>query len=327
MIHHPERVETRLLGGDGDLGELLEQLAVLDAREGEVRHLEPEACDLHERTFPRRARSVCWLLRCRSIALVDEQLTLHRARFTRTCATGNDRGPMRGKLWLVVGVAVGVAIGIGKLPYFAGAATSLTDTAERVVGSGGHTLIRDAATHGASLRVVNAVTAVLSVLVPGVTALLLVYAARTTLHLRAVIADPRRRPRRRRLFLPSPRDRDRGGRACFRGRGDSHRCHRAPCRRPSRRGGGAHRDLVPAPDPLEPQQPCERPGARPQPGVLPERRLALVVAGRRVGDRGASFCSGSSPDSALSAGPAGRFASALAAAETPPRSFPPTPGH
>ena len=95
---------------------------------------------------------------------------------------------MRGKLWLVVGVAVGVAIGIGKLPYFAGAATSLTDTAERVVGSGGHTLIRDAATHGASLRVVNAVTAVLSVLVPGVTALLLVYAARTTLHLRAVIA-------------------------------------------------------------------------------------------------------------------------------------------
>jgi len=95
---------------------------------------------------------------------------------------------MRGRLWLVLGVAVGVAIGIGKLPFFAGAATSLSDTAQRIVDSGGHTLVRDAARHGASRRVVDAVTAVLSVLVPGVTALLLVYAARTTLHLRAVIA-------------------------------------------------------------------------------------------------------------------------------------------
>jgi hypothetical protein len=39
-----------------------------------------------------------------------------------------------------------------------------------------------------SRRVVNGVTAVLSVLVPGLTALLLIYAARTTLHLRSVIA-------------------------------------------------------------------------------------------------------------------------------------------
>jgi hypothetical protein len=81
-----------------------------------------------------------------------------------------------------------VAIEIGKLPYFAGAATSLSDTALRVVGSGGHTLVRDAARHGVSRRVVNGVTAVLSVLVPGLTALLLIYAARTTLHLRSVIA-------------------------------------------------------------------------------------------------------------------------------------------
>jgi hypothetical protein len=95
---------------------------------------------------------------------------------------------MRGRIWLVVGVAVGVAIGIGKLPYFAGAATSLSDTALRLAGSGGHTLVNAAAKHGASKRAVDGITAVVAVLVPGVAALLLVYAARTTLHLRALIA-------------------------------------------------------------------------------------------------------------------------------------------
>jgi hypothetical protein len=95
---------------------------------------------------------------------------------------------MRGRIWLVVGVAAGAAIGIGKLPYFAGAATSMSDTALRIVGSGGDSLTRSIAKHGASRRVVDAITAIVSVLVPGVTALLLIYAARATLHLRAVIA-------------------------------------------------------------------------------------------------------------------------------------------
>ncbi|MGD0943201.1 MAG: hypothetical protein ABR972_02850 [Acidimicrobiales bacterium] len=95
---------------------------------------------------------------------------------------------MKGRIWLVAGVAVGIALGMGKLPYFAGAATSLSETALRVVGTGGLTIVHDAARHGASRRVVDGVTAVLSVIVPGVTALLLVYAARTTLHLRTVIA-------------------------------------------------------------------------------------------------------------------------------------------
>jgi len=96
--------------------------------------------------------------------------------------------PMKGRVWLLAGIAVGVAVGVGKLAYFAGAATSLSDTAQRIVGSGGHTLVRSAVGHGASLRTLNAVTAVVAVLVPGVTALLLIYAARATLHLRAVVA-------------------------------------------------------------------------------------------------------------------------------------------
>jgi len=95
---------------------------------------------------------------------------------------------MKGRIWLIVGVAAGVAIGIGKLPYFAGAASSFSDTALRTVGTGGLTLIHSAASHGASRRVVDGITAVVSVLVPGVAALLLTYAARATLHLRAVIA-------------------------------------------------------------------------------------------------------------------------------------------
>lgn len=96
--------------------------------------------------------------------------------------------PLKGRMWLLVGIAVGVAVGVGKLAYFAGAATSLCDTAQRIVGSGGHTLVRSAASHGASLRLIDGVTALLAVLVPGVTALLLIFAARTTLHVRALVA-------------------------------------------------------------------------------------------------------------------------------------------
>ena len=87
-----------------------------------------------------------------------------------------------------MGVAAGAAIGIGKLPYFAGAATSLSDTALRIVASAGSSLTRSIAKHGASQRAVVGITAIVSVLVPGVTAMLLIYAARATLHLRAVIA-------------------------------------------------------------------------------------------------------------------------------------------
>ena len=92
----------------------------------------------------------------------------------------------KGRIWLLLGIAVGIAVGVGKLAYFAGAATSLSDTAERIVGTGGRTLVHAAASHGASLRVVDGITAVLTVLVPGVTALLLMYAARGTLRLRAL---------------------------------------------------------------------------------------------------------------------------------------------
>jgi hypothetical protein len=95
---------------------------------------------------------------------------------------------MKGRVWLVLGVVVGVAIGIGKLPYFDGAATSLCDTALRVVDTGGLTLIHGAAKHGAPQRVVEGLVAILAILVPGVTALLLIVAARATLRLREVIA-------------------------------------------------------------------------------------------------------------------------------------------
>jgi len=94
---------------------------------------------------------------------------------------------MKGRIWLVGGVVAGIAVGVGKLTYFDGAATSLSDRALRIVDTGGLTLVHFAARHGAPRRIVEGLTAVLAVLVPGVTALLLVYAARATLHLRVVI--------------------------------------------------------------------------------------------------------------------------------------------
>lgn len=95
---------------------------------------------------------------------------------------------LRGRLWLVLGVLIGIALGIGKVPYLAGAASSLADTAQRVVGTLGLTLIHDAADHGASQRVVLGSEAFLAALVPGITALGLVVAARSTLVLRRVLA-------------------------------------------------------------------------------------------------------------------------------------------
>jgi hypothetical protein len=95
---------------------------------------------------------------------------------------------LKGRMWLVLGVAAGIAIGIGKLPYFSGAALSFSDTALRVVASAGNRLVGAAGKHGASRRAIEGATAFVSVLVPGVTALLLIFAARTTLRLRALIA-------------------------------------------------------------------------------------------------------------------------------------------
>ncbi len=94
---------------------------------------------------------------------------------------------MKGRVWLLVGIAAGIAVGVGKLVFFAGAANSLTETAQRVVGTGGLTLIHSAANSGIPRRAVEGLTAVLAVLVPGVTALLLICAARGALRLRLLL--------------------------------------------------------------------------------------------------------------------------------------------
>ncbi len=86
------------------------------------------------------------------------------------------------------GAVAGVALALGNAPYLAGAARSLADTAQRLVGSGGHALIKSAATHGAPHGAVVVVSALLGVALPGITALVLILAARSTLRLRAIIA-------------------------------------------------------------------------------------------------------------------------------------------
>jgi hypothetical protein len=95
---------------------------------------------------------------------------------------------LKGRIWLIIGAAVGVALAIVHVPYFAGAARSLADSIQQLVGAGGHKVITSAAHHGAPRRAVMAVSAVLAVIVPGITALLLVMAAKGTLRLRALIA-------------------------------------------------------------------------------------------------------------------------------------------
>lgn len=94
----------------------------------------------------------------------------------------------RGRVWLVVGVIAGIAVAAGRLPYLAGAGRSLAATAERLVLSGADRIIASAAGHGAPKRVVLGIGGVIAVLVPGVTALLLIVAARVSLRIRTLIA-------------------------------------------------------------------------------------------------------------------------------------------
>ena len=93
-----------------------------------------------------------------------------------------------GRVWLVVGVIAGIAVAAGRLPYLAGAGRSLAATAERLVLSGAHRIVTSAARHGAPQRVVLGAGGVLAVLVPGVTALLLIIAAKVSLRLRTLIS-------------------------------------------------------------------------------------------------------------------------------------------
>lgn len=95
---------------------------------------------------------------------------------------------MRGRIWLVLGAVIGVAIAGGHVPYLAGAARSLADTAERLVGTGADRLINAAASAGAPKRAVLGAAGVVAAVLPGVTALLLVVAARGSLRLRAIVS-------------------------------------------------------------------------------------------------------------------------------------------
>ncbi len=47
---------------------------------------------------------------------------------------------MRGRVWLILGAAVGVAIGFAHVGQLADPARSLANGAEQAVGSGGHRL-------------------------------------------------------------------------------------------------------------------------------------------------------------------------------------------
>ena len=95
---------------------------------------------------------------------------------------------MKGRIWLIAGALLGIAVAAGHVPYLAGAGRSLADTAERLVGSGADRLVRAAASTGAPRRVVLGIGGVIAAVLPGITALLLIVAARSALVLRAVVA-------------------------------------------------------------------------------------------------------------------------------------------
>jgi hypothetical protein len=95
---------------------------------------------------------------------------------------------VRGRIWLILGAAVGIAIALGRVPYLAGAGRDLADTSQRLVDSGAKHLIKDVASHGAPKRVILGLSGIVAVMLPGVTAVLLVVAAKASLRVRSIIA-------------------------------------------------------------------------------------------------------------------------------------------
>ena len=95
---------------------------------------------------------------------------------------------MRGRVWLIVGVIAGIAVVAGRLPYLAGAGRSLAATAERLVLSGANRIISGAAKRGAPKRVVLGLGGAIAIVIPGITALLMIVAARASLRIRSIIA-------------------------------------------------------------------------------------------------------------------------------------------
>jgi hypothetical protein len=95
---------------------------------------------------------------------------------------------VKGRIWLIAGALLGIAVAAGHVPYIAGAGRSLADTAERLVGSGADHLVRAAASTGAPRRVVLGFGGVIAAVLPGITALLLIVAARSALLLRTIVA-------------------------------------------------------------------------------------------------------------------------------------------
>lgn len=89
---------------------------------------------------------------------------------------------------MLIGAGVGVAVALADVPFLAGAGHTLADTALSLVRGGGHRVVQGLSATGAGASIVLGVEAALAVLAPGITALLLVLAARGTLRLRAVAA-------------------------------------------------------------------------------------------------------------------------------------------
>lgn len=81
-----------------------------------------------------------------------------------------------------------MAVAFGNLPYLAGASETLAATGERLLLAGARRLVEAAASSGAPLRSVTGLGGLLALLAPGVTAWLLVLAARGSLRLRWLVA-------------------------------------------------------------------------------------------------------------------------------------------
>ncbi len=105
------------------------------------------------------------------------QLVRGQSRILGVERFGVAKALVKGRLWLIIGTLVGVAVAAGRLPYLAGAGRSLSGTAEKLVGSGAGRLTSYGSTAGASTRVVLGLSAILAATLPGLTALALVAAA------------------------------------------------------------------------------------------------------------------------------------------------------
>ncbi len=94
---------------------------------------------------------------------------------------------MKGRVWIIGGAVVGLVVALTHLQFVYGATVSLTNAAQSIVGSVANKIVSASAQNGAPKRVVQAISVLVALAIPGFTALFLIFVAKSAARVRVLL--------------------------------------------------------------------------------------------------------------------------------------------